>query len=170
VQRTNKKRPILTLAGVRRQGQLTPKEKILYKEVIRMRKRLSVKKRLKYAKNSIMTGHWEGVDKLDPVTVNFFKSQLRNLDKNKYKRTFSLDDKILALAIFKKSPKTYRFLSNLFTLPSAETIRKVVRHIPITAGIYKFLLNVIKIKVKKMNNAREKCCILLFSNKAKFKI
>ncbi|CAH1372414.1 unnamed protein product [Tenebrio molitor] len=131
-----------------------------------MRKRLSVKKRLKYAKNSIMTGHWEGVDKLDPVTVNFFKSQLRNLDKNKYKRTFSLDDKILALAIFKKSPKTYRFLSNLFTLPSAETIRKVVRHIPIKAGICKFLLNIIKIKVNKMKNRREKCCILLFDEMA----
>jgi hypothetical protein len=45
-------------------------------------------------------------------------------------------------------------------------MKKIVRHIPITAGICKFLLNVIKIKVKKINNAREKCCILLFDETA----
>lgn len=66
-----------------------------------------------------MLGEWEMLNNLDPIVKNFIVSQLRNTGKQKYKKTYFEEGKLLVFEIYKRSPQTYRFLSRLFSLPSA---------------------------------------------------
>lgn len=75
------------------------------------------------------------VDKVNSITYNFILSQLKNQNKKLHGRRYSNDDKILALSIFKQSPKGYKYLSSLFALPSIKTIMSLLRKIPFGPGI-----------------------------------
>lgn len=100
---------------------------------------------------------------MNVVVRDFIICQLRNPKKSKYHKNFIVENKILAIqSIYKKSPKAYRFLSNLFCLSSVDTVRKTVRHISIKPGINEELFSTLKKKVKTFKTTSDKCCLLLF--------
>lgn len=160
----------MALADVCRQQQLTPKAKQFYYHLLRLRKtaaqlnrrHASVKRRLQVASIALRTGDWQVLDDMDPLIANFIRSQLRNIKVPKVKRTYTVPDKVFALALFKQSPKAYRFLSKILCLPSPETLRKVVRHIPVKPGISKEVFESLKRTVAAFKDVKNKCCILLF--------
>lgn len=49
------------------------------------------------------------------------KLQLRKTHTKGQGRRFTLEEKLLSLSLFNQSPKTYKMLSRLFTLPSRKT-------------------------------------------------
>lgn len=96
------------------------------------------------------------------VMRQFFVSNITNFRKSKFNRRFSLQDKALALALSKRSLKLYRFLVNIFCLPSIETLRKLVKDINITCGISDCVFRNLEEKVEDFTDDRQKYCILLF--------
>lgn len=65
---------------------------------------------------------------------NFFKSQLHCADKQPKGHRFNVDGKILSLALYKQSGTGYRFLSNIFALPTRVTLMKLLNSISIKPG------------------------------------
>lgn len=155
-----------------RQQELTPNAKHFYKKLTRIKevakacrqKQLSVRRRLIKVDFYMRNGYWEVLYKLDHIANYFFTSQLKRAD-NKKKRMIqcSKKDKLFAFALYKKSPLIYKFMTNLFNLPSVKILRKEVHNISIRPGISKTVFDELKLKVAKMKKRSQKCCILLFS-------
>lgn len=69
---------------------------------------------------------------------------MRNQRKKPKGKRFTVDDNILALTIFKHSPKAYRFLSTIFSLPPTGTISKLLKNIPFDTGIHSHIIEHLK--------------------------
>ena len=61
-----------------------------------------------------------------------------------------MDEKILALTLYKQSPKSYRFLSKMFVLPSKGTLTNFLNEIDFEAGMSEEIFNSLQQKVLKM--------------------
>jgi len=80
----------------------------------------------------------------------FTRFQLRETKKRKKGRRFTMEEKISSLSIYKKSPKCYRLLSNLFTLPCKLTLNTVLSSVSIGPGVSPIVMQVLKENVKKL--------------------
>lgn len=157
------------MVDVTRKHHLTPKANKFYQKVLDLKRQvriintrnISLKSRLHLTERYFNDGFWQ-VHDLNDIVKNFFRSQIRNVGKQKYHRSYTIKDKIFALALLKQNPKTFRYLSKLFYLPSTETLQKVIRHIPIKTGICKAILDNMRFRISKLNNPTDKYCILLF--------
>jgi len=118
---------LLKLLKLNRKGKLTPNCKKLYKEAMKLKRKAErLQKQNKSAKrllnlanrfaNSTFTS--QIMDKVNTSTFNFIKSHMKTQKKKPQGRRYNLDDKIMALSMFKNSPKGYKFLSTVFALPS----------------------------------------------------
>ncbi|XP_041968614.1 uncharacterized protein LOC121725650 isoform X1 [Aricia agestis] len=87
--------------------------------------------------------------------------QFREHKKEKKGRRFTLEEKIVALTIFKQSPKGYRFLRKIFILPSRQILIKLINTADINAGINKNLMAQVKKATLKMK-PEHKLCVVLF--------
>lgn len=68
------------------------------------------------------------INNVNEETFNFTMCQLR-IQKCKPKgRGFTVEDKILALSLYKQSAKGYRLLSRIFSLPSRKTLRYLTNY------------------------------------------
>ncbi|CAH0550751.1 unnamed protein product [Brassicogethes aeneus] len=73
---------------------------------------------------------------MSSVTSNFLISQIRNFKvKGSKGRRWTLDDKILALCIFKRSPRCYNLLRKFVALPNKTTILSLLKRVPFQVGI-----------------------------------
>ena len=134
--------------------QLSLNDKEIYGVVRRLRKlvnraqkeKAKLMLRLKRAEKWIQEGSWDTISAMPETSRNFIISQFRNVNRNKYHRKFTMKDKVFALALFKRSPNAYRFMQQIFLLPSVETLRKVVFNIPIDTGICSFLFQAMEDK------------------------
>lgn len=160
---------ILTLLGVKCTKQLTPREQTLYnfaatvkKQYLQYRKRVESFK-LRYDKAIKFHENFsEVMEEMDSATTNFIYSQLRNHRRSKYKYSFTLDDKLLALSLQKRSAKTYKFLSKLFILPSKETLRSLINGIDMSVGIHTHSIEMLSSKIQSMDEPKQFYCVLLF--------
>ena len=64
----------------------------------------------------------------------FFESQVKACRYSKYGMRFSVQDKMLALGLFYKSPSAYRFMSSSFRLPSERTLQTFIGGFSIVCG------------------------------------
>lgn len=87
--------------------------------------------------------------------------QFREYKKNIKGRRFTLKEKLMALSIFKQSPKGYRFFRKIFILPSPQTLRNVINMANIKPGINETIMLQIKKATEKMNT-ESRLCIVLF--------
>lgn len=156
--------------GIRRKTDLTPRKKKLYtvtKKLIKKvnlisQKNLSFKKQIKFAKKFVTTDSCNNLaNKLNKTTLDFIKTQV-NIQNNSPKgRTYTIDDKILSLSLYKTSPKGYRFLSSIFALPSRSTLNSMLTRIPFKPGINVHIEENLKYQTTKLQNMNKKC-ILIF--------
>jgi len=77
------------------------------------------------------------------------KLQIRETNKSSRGRRFSIDEKMLSLSLYKRSPKCYGMLSKLFTLPSKRTLNTILSTIFIRPGICLLVISVLKQNVTK---------------------
>lgn len=90
----------------------------------------------------------------------FIKMQLQSTKKPKGRR-FSIEEKILSLSLFKKSPKCYRLLSNYFTLPSAKAMKCLLSEIKVSPGINPIIFERIKSTLQHKDTS-DRLCSLIF--------
>ncbi|KAH1028491.1 hypothetical protein HUJ05_001845 [Dendroctonus ponderosae] len=128
-------------------GQLTPKAKKLYKIVTKLNVSVST---MKYKLRSFQD-RLAIANKIDGTQI--FQYLVRN-------------EKILALSLFKNSPKGDKLLSKIFALPSTRTLRVLLQNIPFRAGINKAIFDSLEKAVAKMKTRQERMCILFFDEMA----
>jgi hypothetical protein len=95
--------------------------------------------------------------------MEFIKSQFRNAKK--LNPSWSNENKIFALALYKRGPRSYRFLRHFLKLPSRTTLHNFFKHIPFDSGINLQLFEKLKIRVQKMDS-KNKICKLIFDEVA----
>lgn len=94
------------------------------------------------------------------ATVNFMLSQIRAFKaKDVRGRRWTLDDKVLALAIYKRSPKCYRLLRSFVALPSVPTLLQILAQVPFGDGINPHIYQHLNENLKDINDRH---CVLLF--------
>lgn len=149
---------------------LTPKEKHLYmacKGAIKVARSLSqenssFKDVIRNAKNSLLNDLSE---KVNETTVNFISSQIK-LQKLPVKgRRYSLEDKILAMALQRQSGKGYKLMERIFALPSKKAINSLLSNVPFGPGLCDQLLASIGRCVAKLHPL-DRVCILIFDEMA----
>lgn len=147
--------------GVNRCNELTPKCKKIYtfaKQTIRKCKREgsiknSFKNRLRAAENfndTYLKEYEKLSDKMTATASLFTRLQLRKTNKLSRGHRFTLDEKMLCLSLYKRSPKCYSLLSKLFTLPIKRTLNLILTSVEIRPGISSRIMNVLKQNVQKL--------------------
>ena len=162
-----KKSSLLKAVGVTRQAHLSPDAACMYRQAVLFqnqakqlkRKALSTRKRLQFLQHNQNT--LDFLKDVNEPTANFFLSQQRTQKFKPRGRRFTIDDKILALSIYKQSGKGYRYLSKIFSLPSRKTLTSMLNKIPFGTGINKHIFDHLKSSVSKMS-AINRYCVLLF--------
>lgn len=84
---------------------------------------------------------------LNPVALNFITMQYKWHNKPKMARKYTIEEKILALAIYKQSSKSYKFLQKIFVLPSVSTLKQLGSNLNLEPGINPKIFNLIKQEV-----------------------
>lgn len=152
-------------------AQLSPKAKRLFQRVRYLRKKaayrtkanLKLKRRLHVAEDLTSSAAFEkAVSSMDRIRRRFFECQIENSSKKPKGRRYTLEDKVLALALYKQSAAAYRSLSKIFALPSRKTVMKLLNRIPVKPGLHEEVFSVLKAETKNFKNPLDKYCILMF--------
>lgn len=129
-------------------SKLTPTCRKIYKEYKRAKKQVDFHRRAKQAIKFAKENRFEEMSmKINPYAKKFIEMQINLCTKKKKGRRFTLEEKLIALAIMKQGPKCYRFLHKIFILPSTSTLNKMVSNLNVEAGINKQFLALIKKEV-----------------------
>ncbi|KAJ8915411.1 hypothetical protein NQ315_008300, partial [Exocentrus adspersus] len=142
-----------------KKSELNPRENFMYKAHLLENKGNQLKNNIKslyeQGKFQIIEGE------LNDVTKNFINSQLRNFNKIPHAKRWTVDDKVLALSLYKRSPRLYRYLSAIFQFPSCKSLKTVMSQIPFETGINSTIFSHLQQKINNMNEAN-RCCSLIF--------
>jgi hypothetical protein len=146
---------------------LTPRKRKLYYcnrvqqgKISKLNKLLSSSKSLcKKLKTLSHSSLLQDIEKhFDATGATFLKSQFVNMHRKN--PSWSLDNKVFALALYKRGPKCYRFLSRFIKLPSKSTISKFLQKVPFQTGINMQLFEKLKTRVSKMSNVNKLCRVM----------
>lgn len=88
--------------------------------------------------------------KITAAASLFMKLQVRETKKSSRGHRFNLDEKMLSLSLYKRSPKCYRMLAKLFTLPSKRTLNNILSSVKISPGICPLMMKVLTDNVKNL--------------------
>ncbi|XP_063832494.1 uncharacterized protein LOC135081658 isoform X2 [Ostrinia nubilalis] len=105
------------------------------------------------------------VDQIDnissPVLKCLIESSIANQKRKPKGKRFTKLSKSVALAIYKKSPKAFKYLSTLLPMPSIRTLQTVLQNMKMEPGIDPTTLTHLKKKVERLSDA-DKLCVILF--------
>lgn len=99
--------------------------------------------------------------KLNKVTYKFLLSQITQQQKKAEGRRYTLEDKIFALALLKRSPRCYNLLKKVFALPSRRTLMSILNKSIMQCGINKDIVEKFKNDIENMSDI-DKYCMLIF--------
>lgn len=89
--------------------------------------------------------------KLDENQMTFVNMQIKNAGKKSRGNRFTFEEKCMAFAVYKQSPKCYRFLSKILTLPCKQTLMKHSAFVRFEAGINPKLMTFLSEIIQNMN-------------------
>lgn len=98
--------------------------------------------------------------KLTVPAKTFVKMQFSQAGKCNRGRRFTLRQKILALSLYKISPKSYRVLSEICILPKRSTLNGLLKKVLIKPGINKCMFDNLKKRVEKMPQSHKFCSVV----------
>jgi hypothetical protein len=148
-------------------SQFTPKEKLLYfkiweKESVLCKLRRKCRQNLKFDSdvevNTLMEDistslNAEGIEKL-------LKGIFRNNKCKPEGWRWNFEDKMLALSLLKRSPKSYSFLRVLLPLPSRCTSQSVLSTVRFAAGINAHMFGTLQHALQKISDRDQHCRLL----------
>lgn len=164
-----KRQGILSNAGLKR-AELSPRKEKMFRfhqytltKLSKLRLKLKNKNAdLSSIKNLYEDGCFQFIESnLNEVTKDFINSQLKNCLKSPNARRWTSKGKALALSMYKRSPKLYRYLRFFFQLPSIRTLKRILSAIPIKPGIIEPVLEHLKRETESMDEL-DKTCTLIF--------
>ncbi|XP_046141602.1 uncharacterized protein LOC123987764 [Osmia bicornis bicornis] len=126
------------------------------------RRQMATKDRIKKIERLVQVGVCQVLENLPTPLHAMISAQMRNEGRPIYGRRFTEEEKVLALSIYKQSPKAFRYLSKLFLLPSIETLRKLLSHIPLRAGICDNVFRELEERSESFQDEKSRYAILLF--------
>lgn len=97
---------------------------------------------------------------MSPTAKTFCQMQVSQSRKKKQGRRFTIDEKILALSIYKPSPKAYRLLSRLCVLPSRKTLQTLLHKVNLKPGINNFIFDNLRNRLRTMPEKHKLCCLI----------
>lgn len=68
----------------------------------------------------------------------------------------------MALSLYKQSGACYKLLSKLFVLPSAATLKYLLRTISLQSEVNKFIFKHLRQHVARMRDEKDKLCVLMW--------
>lgn len=99
--------------------------------------------------------------KVNKTTYHFLLSQISQQCKKSRGRRYTLNDKIFALSLLKQSPRCYKLLKKVFSLPSRKTLMKLLKKHLFQSGINNNIIEKLKEDVSQMRPI-DKFCMLVF--------
>jgi hypothetical protein len=72
-------------------------------------------------------------------TADFLLSQIRCAKRHPKGRRWTMDEKVVALALYKRSPKCYNLLKKIVAMPSRKTVLALLQNVPFHVGINEHL-------------------------------
>ncbi|XP_034246904.1 uncharacterized protein LOC117648507 [Thrips palmi] len=103
---------------------------------------------------------------ISPGAKQILEAELRNFKKKPKGRRWTHKDKTFAASIFKRSPRTYRWLARYLTLPSESTLRIfIAKGVPYECGVSEASLRHIERLCKKLSR-KDRCCSVAFDEVA----
>jgi hypothetical protein len=152
----------LNLATV---SQLTPREKFLY-DRIRNKESALCKLRKKYRQNLGFVSGVEGNTLMEDIStslnaeaISLLNGIVRNSRHKPNGRRWNFKDKMLALSLLKRSPKSYS-LRVLLPLPSRRTLQSILGTVHFAAGINARVFGALQHSLQKMSDRDRYCCLL----------
>lgn len=76
---------------------------------------------------------------MSPLTRSFFMSQLRAAKRLPKGRRWTLHEKLTAVSLLKRSPRSYELLRRFLSLPSPTTLNRLLSKVPFHPGINEHL-------------------------------
>ncbi|KAF9823382.1 hypothetical protein SFRURICE_006595 [Spodoptera frugiperda] len=99
--------------------------------------------------------------KMTTAAKIFTKMQYSQTRKKPSGRRFTLEEKVLSLSLYKKSPRSYPLLAKFFTLPSTKSLKRLLTKIEVEPGLNKCIFLKIKNTVKDLS-PEDRLCSLIF--------
>ncbi|XP_037296406.1 uncharacterized protein LOC115455259 [Manduca sexta] len=154
----------LTLDGSKKAAQIKSRRpEKMYDQNVSPRKKKLMKK-VEHLKSK-MRIFKKKAKMFDNIESKFLKtmmfSAIRNQNRSVQGKRWSEDEKALAIAMYKKSPKLYRYLRHLLPLPSPRTLQNVLSKMPIHPGFNKVVIDHLKRKANELSG-KNKTCVILF--------
>lgn len=94
-----------------------------------------------------------------PEQMTFFRLQLRNIGKKNHGQRYTNEEKTMMLAIYKRGPRVYRYVSLLFGLPNRRTLSRHSAKLKFDTGINVKLFELLKSTSTKLR-ALERICTI----------
>ncbi|KAF9424311.1 hypothetical protein HW555_000450 [Spodoptera exigua] len=142
-------------------------EQQLHREIKKLQKdKDSFQQRLKKARKlSTNSAFQNALKKFKTFAAIFTAMQFREINKPKMGRRFTKEEKIMALSMYKRGPRAYRWLSKIFILPSSVTLSRLLSKAGLKPGFNEKIFNQLHEKLKGMKE-HEKLCTLIFDEMA----
>ncbi|KAJ8965084.1 hypothetical protein NQ317_016114 [Molorchus minor] len=96
---------------------------------------------------------------MSTTTSDFLISQLRCAKRDPKGRRWTIEEKVVALALLKRSPKCYKLLSKIVAMPSKRTLTSLLEKVTFSVGINEYLFEHIN---HSLISSQDKLCVLLF--------
>ena len=160
---------LLTIFEVSRKKNLSTRDQNIYNLITSLTKETrnawnkneNLKQRLQRAEKIFDCGSINLMNYFTPQARNIVQCHLRNANKKKFARRFTLDDKLFAFSLYKRSAAAYKYLANIFCLPSAESIRKISSQIPLEPGLCDSIFESLELHGKRMKDPKDRLCSLM---------
>ncbi|KAG8222590.1 hypothetical protein J437_LFUL002582 [Ladona fulva] len=98
---------------------------------------------------------------MSETAAEFLASQMRCSKRKAKGRRWTHKEKVIALSIYKQSPKCYRFLRSMVVLPCSRTLKTILSSLPFTTGIDNQALSIISHHLNQ-GEACYRMCVLMF--------
>lgn len=133
---------------VKKVQDLTPTGQKIYKAYKKAKQEADILRRAKTALKFTKEESFEKLTQnLNPYAKKIINMQINLCTKKSKGRRFSTEEKLIALAVMKQSPKAYKFLQRIFILPSRSTLNKMVSKLDLQTGICPQVFDMLKKEV-----------------------
>ena len=97
---------------------------------------------------------------LNAEAVRLLAAIIRNSRHKPRGRRWNSEEKILALSLLKRSPKSYILLQTLFPLPSGCTLQSLLSTVHFRTSINTHVFEALHHSLQKMSEKDQYCCLL----------
>lgn len=98
---------------------------------------------------------------MSAASLRCLSSYLKSSWKTPRARRWTVEEKTLALSLYKRSPKAYTLFSNILALPCKKTLKRLVNKLPFSSGINDQMFATLTQHVDQLNK-RDRICTLIF--------